>query len=69
MKTKIKGFDLSIVELDNDSIAINFDKDGKTGGYINLKFHDSDMVVDAFNASGDCIGSTWFFNYELMKGE
>jgi hypothetical protein len=69
MKTKIKGFDLSIVELDNDSIAINFDKDGKTGGYLNLKFYDSDMVVDVFNACGDCIGSTWVFYYELMQGE
>lgn len=69
MKTKIKGFDLSVVELDNDSIAINFDKDGATGGYINIKMDDDGVVVDVFNACGDCISSTWSFYNELMQGE
>ena len=69
MKTKIKGFDLSVVELDNDSIAINFDKDGKTGGYINIKLDDDGVIVDIFNANGDVISSTWSFYNELMQGE
>ena len=45
METKIKGFDLSVVELDNSIIAINFDKDGKTGGYISVKLDDDGVVV------------------------
>ena len=69
MKTKIKGFDLSVVELDNDSIAINFDKDGKTGGYINIKLDDDGVIVDIFNTNGDVIESTWSFYNELMQGE
>ena len=69
MKTKIKDFDLSVVELDNDSIAINFDKDGKTGGYINIKLDDDGVIVDIFNANGDVISSTWSFYNELMQGE
>ena len=69
MKTKIKGFDLSVVELDNDSIAINFDKDGKTGGYINIKLDDDGVIVDIFNTNGDVIESTWSFYNELMDGE
>ena len=69
MKAKIKGFDLSVVELDNDMIAVNFDKDGKTGGYISIKLDDDGVVVDVFNACGDCISSTWSFYNELMQGE
>mgnify|MGYP003345689497 CR=1 FL=1 len=69
MKAKIKGFDLSVVELDNDMIAVNFDKDGKTGGYISIKLDDDGVVVDVFNACGDCICSTWTFYNELMQGE
>jgi hypothetical protein len=57
------------VELDNDSVAINFDKDGATGGYINIKMDDDGVVVDVFNACGDCISSTWSFYNELMQGE
>jgi hypothetical protein len=69
MKTKIKGFDLSVVDLDNDCLAIHFDKDGKTGGYISIKMDDDGVVVDVFSACGDCIGSTWSFYNELMQGE
>jgi hypothetical protein len=69
MKTNIKGFDLSIAELDNDSLAIMVDKDGKAGGYINIKMDDDGVVVDVFNACGDCISSTWSFYNELMQGE
>jgi hypothetical protein len=62
---KIKGFDISTEELDNDMIAINFDKDGRAGGYISLKFDDDGVVVDIFSGEGDLLGSTWTFYKEL----
>ena len=37
---KQHGFDISIDELDNDLIAVNFDKNGRVGGYISIKFDD-----------------------------
>lgn len=61
----IKGFEITAEELDNDMIAINFDKDGKAGGYISIKMDDEGVVVDLFNACGDLLGSTWTLYNEL----
>jgi hypothetical protein len=62
---KSHGFDVSVEKLDNNMIAINFDKDGKAGGYISIKLDDDGVVVDIFNACGDAIGSTWSLYNEL----
>lgn len=66
---KMKGFDISMEELDNDMIAINFDKDGRAGGYISVKFDDDGVVVDIFSGDGDLLGSTWTFYKELEPSE
>lgn len=66
---QIKGFDITTEELDNDMIVINFDKDGKAGGYISAKMDDDGVVVDVFNACGDCVASTWVFYNELNPVE
>ena len=66
---KMKGFDISTEELDNDMIAINFDKDGRAGGYISIKFDDDGIVVDIFGGEGDLLGSTWTFYKELEPTE
>lgn len=65
----IKGFDVSMEELDNDMIAINFDKDGRAGGYISVKFDDDGIVVDIFGGEGDLLGSTWTFYKELEPSD
>lgn len=62
---KQHGFDISIDELDNDLLAINFDKNGKAGGYISVKFDDDGVVVDVFSVYGDVLGSTWVRYAEL----
>lgn len=61
----INGFDVSTEELDNDMIAINFDKNGRAGGYISVRFDDDGVVVDIFSGAGDLLGSTWTFYNEL----
>lgn len=61
----INGFDITTEELDNDMIAINFDKNGRAGGYISVKFDDDGVVVDIFSGDGDLLGSTWTFYKEL----
>ena len=62
---KQHGFDISIDELDNDLLAINFDKNGKSGRYISVKFDDEGVVVDVFSVYGDVLGSTWVRYAEL----
>ena len=62
---KQHGFDISIDELDNNLLAINFDKNGKSGGYISVKFDDDGVVVDIFSVYGDVLGSTWVRYAEL----
>ena len=59
------NFEISVEELDNNMIAINFDKDGKAGGYISIKLDDDGVVVDIFSDCGDVIGSTWSLYNEL----
>ena len=59
------GFDISIDELDNDLLAINFDKNGKAGGYISINFDEEGLVVDIFSVYGDVLGSTWVRYPEL----
>lgn len=56
---KYNGFDISVDELDNDMIAINFDKNGRAGGYISIKMADEGVVVDIFDIEGTVLGSTW----------
>lgn len=56
---KINGFDISTEELDDDMIAINFDKNGRAGGYISIKMTDDGVVVDMFDTEGTVLGSTW----------
>lgn len=55
----MNGFDISTEELDNDMIAINFDKNGRAGGYISVKMTDEGVVVDIFDVEGTVLGSTW----------
>ena len=66
---KQHGFDISIDELDNDLIAVNFDKDGRVGGYISIKFDDDGVVVDIFSVYGDVLGSTWVRYPELEPSD
>lgn len=66
---KINGFDITTEELDNDMIAINFDKDGRAGGYISVRMDDDGVVVDIFSGDGDLLGSTWTFYKELEPTE
>jgi hypothetical protein len=61
---KAHGFDVSMEEVDG-WIAINFDKDGKSGGYISVRLDDEGVVVDIFSACGDLLGSTWSLYNEL----
>lgn len=61
---KAHGFDVSMEEVDG-WIAINFDKDGKAGGYISVRLDDEGVVVDIFSACGDLLGSTWSLYNEL----
>jgi len=61
---KSHGFDVSIEEVEG-WIAINFDKDGKAGGYISVRLDDEGVVVDIFSACGDVLGSTWSLYNEL----
>lgn len=66
---EINGFDITTEELDNDMIAINFDKNGRAGGYISIRFDEEGIVVDIFNAEGDILGSTWSLYTELEPTE
>lgn len=59
-----KGFDISIDD-DGSFIFINFDKNGRTGGYVSLKFDDEGLIVDVFDGEGEVIGSTWASYNEL----
>lgn len=61
INTQQAGFDISVEELDNNMLAVNFDKDGKAGGYISIKFEDDGVVVDAFAANGELLFSNWEF--------
>lgn len=63
------GFDISIDELDNDLLAVNFDKNGKAGGYISIKFDEEGVVVDIFSVYGDVLGSTWVRYPELEPSD
>jgi hypothetical protein len=55
---KNKGFDISVDE-NGDYIFINFDKNGRAGGYVSLKLGDDGVSVDVFNGEGDVIGETY----------
>ena len=61
INTQHAGFDISVEELDNDMLAINFDKNGKAGGYISIKFDTEGVVVDAFDCNGELLFSNWEF--------
>jgi len=61
IETKQAGFDISVEELDNDMLAINFDKNGRAGGYISIKFDTEGVVVDAFDCHGELLFSNWEF--------
>ena len=66
---KINGFDISTEELDEDMIAINFDKNGRAGGYISVKMTDDGVVVDMFDVYGTVLGTTWCEWNELEPQE
>jgi len=66
---KMNGFDISTEELDNDMIAVNFDKNGRCGGYISIKLDDDGVVVDIFSGEGNLVGSTWTLYKELEPCE
>jgi len=55
---KNKGFDVSVDE-NGDYIFINFDKNGRAGGYVSLKLGDDGVSIDAFNGEGDVIAETY----------
>jgi hypothetical protein len=59
-----KGFDISVDD-EGDFIFINFDKNGRTGGYVSLKFDDDGLVVDIFDGAGEVVSSTWSAYSEL----
>jgi hypothetical protein len=61
INTQHAGFDISVEELDNNMLAVNFDKEGEAGGYISIKFEDDGVVVDAFAANGELLFSNWEF--------
>jgi hypothetical protein len=61
INTQHAGFDISVEELDNNMLAVNFDKEGEAGGYISIKFEDDGVVVDAFAANGELLFSKWEF--------
>lgn len=61
INTQHAGFDITVEELDNNMLAVNFDKEGEAGGYISIKFEDDGVVVDAFAANGELLFSNWEF--------
>ena len=61
---KKKGFDISVDD-EGDYIFINFDKNGRAGGYVSLKLGDDGVSIDAFNGEGDVIGETYAYWEEL----
>jgi hypothetical protein len=68
MNKKINGFDISID--DNDSyFFVNFDKNGRAGGYVSIKLGDDGVTIDAFSGEGDIIGSTYAHWEELEPTE
>lgn len=46
-------------------IFLNFDKEGKAGGYVSLKLDDDGVTIDAFSGEGDVIASTYAHWEEL----
>ncbi len=64
MNKKFNGFDICVDD-DGNYIFINFDKNGKAGGYVSLKLDDDWVTVDAFNGEGDVCGSTYAHWEEL----
>jgi hypothetical protein len=59
-KLQINGFDIETDTAD-DRVFINIDKDGKNGGYIQVKFDAEGIVIDVFDADGEVINSIWNF--------
>lgn len=59
-KLHINGFDIETDTAD-DRVFVNIDKDGKNGGYIQVKFEDDGIVIDVFDAEGEVINSCWNF--------
>lgn len=70
---KFKGFDISVedfsVDDGRDYIFVNFDKNGRAGGYVSIKLDDDGVSVDAFNGDGDICGSTYVHWEELDPTE
>lgn len=63
-KLSINGFDIETDTAD-DRVFVNIDKDGKNGGYVQVKFEDDGIVIDVFNADGDVINTCWNFYNEV----
>ena len=59
-KLHINGFDIETDTAD-DRVFVNIDKDGKNGGYIQVKFDEEGIVIDVFDADGNNINSCWNF--------
>lgn len=59
-KLQINGFDIETDTAD-DRVFINIDKDGKNGGYIQVKFDDDGIVIDVFDVEGNVVNSMWNF--------
>lgn len=59
-KLSINGFDIE-TDTTEDRVFVNIDKDGKNGGYIQVKFDDDGIVIDVFNAYGDVVNTCWNF--------
>ena len=58
MKKKFNGFDISLDDIDEQRIFVNFDKNGKTGGYIYIRMGEGGVDVEVYNGEGDVIGTT-----------
>lgn len=67
-KLHINGLDIE-TDTAEDRVFINIDKDGKNGGYVQVKFDDDGIVIDVFNAFGDVINSCWNFYNEVEPME
>ena len=64
MNKKFNGFDISVDD-DGNFIFVNFDKNGRAGGYISIRLDDEEIIVDAFNGEGDVIGGNCIHWEEL----
>jgi hypothetical protein len=57
MNKKFNGFDVSLDDDGEERIFVNFDKNGKNGGYIYIKLEGDGVAIEVFSGEGDVIGN------------